>query len=385
MIVQSGVYYFSRLKKKYSSVIAIYAVCSYMALILNFYSTGGTTGSAICFFYVSLNFLIAFSKPKQHILWVTLHILTVWALLLAEYLHPEWISPDYFKDRSSRFVDLAWSYTLAFGFIFVVTTFLRRYFTYERRSSEKRAEEISAQNKQIIAQYELLEKVNQEKNKLFSIVSHDLRTPIDGITSYLELLSQNLFTNDEKAEIETALLEQTKYTSELLLNLLSWAKAQMEGITAHLAPTDLNAVVEQVTNNKVPFATKKGIRLSHLADLEMNVICDKEMLQIVLRNIMNNALKFTRPGGEVLIRTYKKGPLAEIEIRDCGIGIPIEKHADIFTMRSRSTYGTDNEKGIGLGLIMCKQFMEYQQGSIRFESEYGKGTTFYLSLPLTTT
>ena len=382
LFIQAGVYYFSRYKKKYRSVNIIYAICSYLALIINFYENEGINGPTFFFFFITLSFLIAFSKSKQHYLWISLHLLIAMGLLLSEYWLPEWI-PITYANRSNKFIDIGWSYVIALTFMFFVTHFLRQHFNNERTLSEKRAEEISEQNKQILAQNYLLEKVNEEKNKLFSIVSHDIKSPLDAITGYLEILSLNTLSNNEKAEIEALLLEQTRYTSDLLINLLSWAKAQMHGITVHLVSLHLKGMIEDVTNNKISLAARKGIKLTHSIDPSIEVIGDKEMLHIVFRNLVNNAIKFTQPGGEIFIRVYKKGLEAEISIQDTGIGISAEQQEDIFTLRTRSTYGTNNEKGIGLGLIMCKQFMEYQHGTIRFESQAGMGSVFYLSLPLT--
>jgi len=282
-------------------------------------------------------------------------------------------------------MDAAWSYSVAIVFIFLVTHFLRRYYTGERWRSEKRAEEIMEQNAEILRQNQLLEKVNEEKNKLFSIVSHDLKSPLDAISGYLELLSHNTLTNDEKKELETELLEQTRYTSDLLTNLLSWAKAQMQGIKVHLVKLHLKEIMVDVISKKIAPAAKKKLEIIHLIDPSIEVICDKEMLRIVLRNLLNNAIKFTPEGREILIKVYADGADAIISIRDTGIGISIEKQEDIFTLKTRSTFGTNNEKGIGMGLIICKQFMEYQHGNIRFESEKGKGTVFYLTLPLAKT
>jgi two-component system sensor histidine kinase/response regulator len=106
------------------------------------------------------------------------------------------------------------------------------------------------------------------------------------------------------------------------------------------------------------------------------------MLNILLRNLLNNAIKFTRPGGEIVIKAVRQGNEAVISVQDNGIGIPEEQQQEIFSSNARSTFGTNNEKGIGLGLRMCKEFIDYQHGRIWFESTYGKGSIFYIALPI---
>ena len=134
--------------------------------------------------------------------------------------------------------------------------------------------------------------------------------------------------------------------------------------------------------HKIVVAGRKNIKLTYAIDPTIEVIADEEMLRIVIRNLVNNAIKFTNSGGEIFIKAYKKGIRAEVLVQDNGIGIPMEKQGDIFTLKARSTFGTNSEKGIGLGLRMCKEFIDYQHGDIWFESIAGQGTGFYISLPI---
>jgi len=373
-------YYVSRFLKKYQAAIIIYAASSYIALILNYYYNSGISGPTICVFFLTFILLIAIGKPKQYPLWIALQIITVLALLLSEYLHPEWV-PDTYSGRKDRFLDFAWTYTAAIVFIFAVINYLRKHYNEERLLAEERAYAIAEQNKHILAQNLQLEKVNDEKDKLFSIVSHDLKAPLDSILGYLELLSDNFLEPVEKKEIEAELLERTKYTSDLLTNLLSWAKVQMQGVTVQLSAIRLTELAEQVIKSKMAIAAKKGININWSIDPSLQVTGDRNMLLIILRNLVNNALKFTKPGGEILIKAIQKETSIELSVKDNGIGIPAEKQDNIFSLKTISTYGTNNEKGIGLGLRMCQEFMDYQHGKIWFESKEGAGSVFYISLP----
>ncbi len=374
-------YYYSRVKQKYKGGLVIYAFCSYAAMIANYYLNSGLEGPTLLYFCLTFLLLIGISPRRLYRLWIGLHCGIAIALCYSEYHWPNTVKGSY-SNGFDHFLDILAGYFAIIIFGYFITNYLRKYYHEERLLSEQRLQEIIAQNEQIKLHNELLAKANEEKNKLFSIVSHDLRTPIDSIAGYLNLLSENIVDSDERQEIELELLSQTKYTSDLLLNLLYWSKTQMNGVRPNLAPVGLAEVVDDARNFKIAAAARKGIKLTYNIDKDVEVIADKDMLRIVLRNVINNALKFTKPGGEVVIRLNRKGTLGEVAIQDNGIGIHVEKQKEIFTLKSDSTYGTKDEKGIGLGLMLCKEFMNYQKGDITFESKIGQGSVFYIALPL---
>ena len=382
LLLLATTYYFSRFKKKYKAGILIFAVSSYLILILNFFQNSGVDGPSIVFFIVTFLFLLTLNNENKYFLITIIHIALVVALLSVEYMYPELVFKTY-NSRSEKILDMGVSYIAALIFISSLFRYLSNSFNTKRQIADERAIAISAQNKQILAQNQQLEQVNEEKNKLFSIVSHDLKSPLDSIKGYLELLSSNMLNEEEKVKIQEELLVQTKYTSGLLANLMSWAKAQMHGVVVNLAPYNVQKLINEIIVNKVPLAARKAIKLTYSIDPSLEIVCDKDMVHIVMRNLINNAIKFTNEGGEVYIKATKKTDTLILSVTDTGIGIPPEQQAEIFTLKTRSTYGTNQEKGIGLGLMMCKEFVEYQHGEIWFESKLGEGTTFFISLPLT--
>ena len=381
IFILSGCYYLSRFKKQYHLGIFVYGFCSYTALVINYFHNSGSLGSTLSLFFVTFTFFITITNFRQHPIWLFFHVVLFVGLTIIEYNRPDLV-PYTYPNRFTRYADIIWTYVFSIFIILAVTRYLRNYYNDARLLAEERARAIEEKNKQIVAQNEMLEKVNAEKNKILSIVSHDLRGPLDSVVGYLALLSEGAIEMHEKGSIETELFDQTKYASDLLQNLMAWAKAQLQGVSVHLTSINIKAFLEETTNNKITAAAKKGIKITHSIGRATEVIADKDMLRIVLRNLINNAVKFTRPGGDVYIKVSEKGDRAEISIQDTGIGIPIETQAEIFTMKTRSTFGTSHEKGMGLGLIMCKEFIEYQHGNIWFESKEGVGTTFYISLPL---
>jgi len=381
LLVLCGVYYFSRYKKNYQGGIVIYAVLSYVTLILNYYINSGISGPTIILFCLTFHLLIAIGKPKQFILWISLHLAIVIVLVCSEYLHPGWV-PDTYLTRRARFFDILSNFAITIAYIFGITNYLRKSFENERALAEERAQAIMEQNIQITEQNKALEKVNEEKNRLFSIVSHDLKSPMDAINGYLLLISDDYLQGEEKAKIEAELIDQTKYTSDLLVNLLTWAKMQMEGITMNPVRVNMKELVEETMVDKMTIAARKDISLSVSVNEGIEVMTDKDMLQIVLRNLLKNALKFTPEGGEISVKVRRKNNVMELSVRDTGMGIPTDRRDQLFTLKTRSTYGTNKEKGTGLGLMMCKEFMDSQNGAIWFESKLGVGSVFYITLPV---
>ena len=382
MIVQAVLYYNSLVKKKYQSGIVVYAIASYFAMIANYYYNAGIQGPTIYLFFLTFQLLVSISPRKLSRLWIVLHLTFALLLLFGEYFRPEIIA-DTYPDRLSRFQDVAWTYVICIVFVYFITRNLRDSYYEEKKLSEETLAAFSAQNEMILKQNHELERINEEKNKMFSIVSHDIRSPIDSIRGYLEVLSEDLLDAEEKKHIESELLGQVKYTSDLLVNLLYWSKAQMKGVTVNLVPLKLINMIDDARNFKMAGAAKKGIKLTYAIDRELEVVADKDMLRIVLRNLVINAIKFTQPGGEISIKVVRQEKNALISIQDNGIGIPAEKQKEIFSLKTSSTFGTKDEKGMGLGLMLCKEFVEYQNGKIWFESIEGEGSTFFISLPLT--
>lgn len=381
VVVQSILYYNSLFKKQYKKEIIVFAIVSYIGVMMNYFNNSGTIGPTLFLLFLTMQFLLTVSPSKYNAVWIVVHILLATVLIGIEYAFPN-LAPDTYPTRFARYFDIVTTFIACILFVHLITSYLKRYYTNERRISQERLLAITKQNEQILRQNTELERLNDEKNKMFSIISHDLRSPVDSIRGYLEVLSNNILDPAEKKEIEVELLGQVKYTSDLLQNLLYWSKTQMKGVNVKLVPLKLIDMIDDARNFKLAGAAKKEIKITYAISRDIEVIADKDMLKIVLRNIVMNSIKFTPAGGEIAIKAVKQGETAVISIKDTGIGIPAEKQAELFTLRSGSTFGTNDEKGMGLGLVLCKEFVEYQHGTIWFESTAGNGSTFFISLPL---
>lgn len=380
LAVLGVMYYFARYKKKYKASVIIFVVCAYGTLSLNYFVNEGINGPTLALFTITLVFISIMVDARHHMVMICTHIIVIATLLGLEYFKPGLV-PATYPNRNARFLDWGSTAIITLTFLYGLTNFLRKHYDAKRQLADDRANEIEDQHEQILEQNHELERLDAEKSKLFSIVSHDLKGPVDALHEYLYLLSEEALSNEEKKEITERLADQTKYTSDLLQNLMTWARSQMKGVKATISPVNVSALATEIILNKTPVAQRKNITLSSAVAEDICVAGDKEMLRIVLRNLINNSIKFTNRGGSVSISCEEEGDDVLIIVTDTGLGIDPERKKDLFTLKTRATFGTNNEKGVGLGLAMCKEFAEYQSGSIWCESEPGNGSKFFVALP----
>ena len=230
--------------------------------------------------------------------------------------------------------------------------------------------------------HEELEHLNLEKSKILSLLSHDVRAPLASIQNYLELLGNEDLDAEERNFYNDNLLLMTRHTREMISNLLFWSKSQLEGFSPNLVRLDPENTLERTLRVMSIIAGKKNITIESRMEDAAEVRADREMLELIVRNLITNAVKFTAPGGRVSVEALVQGEECVISVSDTGNGIDPAVKETLFSLQTRSTYGTGKEKGIGLGLVLCKSFTEMQGGRIWLESEPGKGTSVFVALPL---
>jgi signal transduction histidine kinase len=382
LMVMLGIfYYFSRFRKRYTIGLALYAMLSYFTLVFTFLYNSGSYGPIIFIFFLTFQLLIAFTRRQLHLLWFIAHLLVPLCLLLTEYYRPGWI-PQTYTSREARFSDLLSSYIVVLVCMYWITAYLRNNYLIEKRKAAARLEEIEQQNKKILAQNETLEQLNEQKIKLFSIISHDLRAPMVTAKGLAELLKDDVLEGEEKKIFQNELYHISAHALDMITNLLAWSSAQMQGVTARITPVNMMQLTEKVIATQTSGAEKKQIQIVNTMNHQQPVPADADLMELIVRNIIHNAVKFTPQAGNIHIADKAVGGIYEISIRDTGVGMTPEQMMALFSVQTTSTYGTHNEKGTGLGLRLCRDFMELQGGQIRVDSTPGEGSTFYLSLPL---
>jgi signal transduction histidine kinase len=231
-----------------------------------------------------------------------------------------------------------------------------------------------------------LKEANAAKDKLFAIIAHDLRGPTGNMTYFLEHIkdSFNDFSPEELKKILESLYQSAENVNILLENLLIWAQSQLNKLVIKREKYDLKGIVVESLRGITPSAKGKEIALKFDLKDDLEVFADRQMVETILRNLYSNAVKFTQRGGWVAIKTEKKDDkYARVSISDNGVGIEKGALSKIFDINSNfHTPGTENEKSTGLGLILVKDFVEKNNGTIAVESSAGKGTTVSFTLPL---
>ena len=241
---------------------------------------------------------------------------------------------------------------------------------------------LEARNTEIVRRNEELADLNAVKNKLLSIISHDLRSPIGTLKGFVDLLKDADLPPDKIRYFSAQMGESLKETSNMLDNLLFWARTQMDGLKADARPFDLVPVLEQNRRLAITRAQKKKITvLTAGMDRPVMAYADEVMIDMVIRNLVDNAIKFSREGDTISLSVGSTPDGVLVTINDTGLGIPLEDQHRIFTSISYTTTGTSREKGSGLGLSLCKEMIDKNGGKIWFDSEPGKGTTFSFTLP----
>ncbi len=237
--------------------------------------------------------------------------------------------------------------------------------------------------KKIIQQHEELEHLLLFKDKIFTLLSHDLRGPIGGIKQMLLMLENDDISMEEFKSFVPTLNQQINDTSTILDNLLSWASKQSQLIPAHkntILVEDL--VLEAIRVHRLD-AEKKGIEiLVEPISPNLSIMVDKEAVIIVLRNLIKNSIKFCKPNDTITVSCNAINDALLFRVTDTGVGFGKEIQEKLFNTKSHvSTFGTANEKGTGLGLLICKNIVEQNGGTIWAESEVGNGASFYFTIP----
>lgn len=235
---------------------------------------------------------------------------------------------------------------------------------------------------------ESLKELNATKDKLFSIIAHDLRNPLQVLLFSADLLCKHYddFDEDKKKEFVYKILIGTNQISELLENLLEWSKSQRGVIEANPEHIDIRALAEENVNLFMENAGKKDITLTSEVKGGIIAYADRNMIRIVIRNLVSNAIKFTKPGGEVKISASLTADSVCVSVSDNGVGIFAEDIPGLFSIdKQKTTPGTEKEKGSGLGLILCKEFVEKNDGTIDVTSTPGEGSCFSFTLPVNPT
>jgi signal transduction histidine kinase len=238
------------------------------------------------------------------------------------------------------------------------------------------AENAELMNKQAIE----LQDLNSLKNKLFSVIAHDLKSPMYALRNIFHNIEKYDLPAEEVKAMVPEVMKDLNYTTTLMENLLQWAKCQMQTLQVSFTSVNVRDVANEVFNHLKSQADLKNIRLVNNVKSNAVVVAQQDMIQLVLRNLVSNAIKFTPPNGCVQIGIENKSDLIEVFVKDSGIGLSADNLDKISHNEYFTTRGTSSEKGTGLGLMLCKEFLAKNNGSLHITSEEGVGSRFSFTL-----
>ncbi len=274
---------------------------------------------------------------------------------------------------------IIWASLSGVALLIVISVILYRSNQREKTSKQQ----ILKQKEEIQLQARKLQELNQYKDKTFSVLSHDLRGPLQAFATIFQLFDQNELSAEEFAAMKPEVSRQLSSLNILLDNLLHWGKINMQG---HRAGNHVTTnIYELVTQNVALLhqeADNKQLSLVNRVSADICAFCDPNEINIVIRNLIINAIKFTGMNGFVTISSVVNGNRLQLSISDTGVGMTQQQLDGLFTAAYNTTYGTDGEKGTGLGLILCSEFVKANNGTITVTSKVHEGSTFTITLPI---
>ncbi len=279
---------------------------------------------------------------------------------------------------------------IAFSALAIVSLSLLALALYQGRAARQKTNLwLAAMNNEIIRQKEEIEQQsyqlllnNQQKDKLFSIISHDLKMPLYSLNAVLDMIKTQALSETELNRMVEELRQEIDHSSELVGNLLFWSNSQLNGIVANPVILNIEQLVSEVLELFKKRASEKGVALRNRLNPVLQGYADKDMIHVVIRNLVSNAIKFCRAGDTISIGGSASGACIDICVADTGTGIEEDILDKINRKKLVTTYGTSGEKGTGIGILLCREFIEINHGCFRVESKWGEGSRFCISLPL---
>lgn len=273
---------------------------------------------------------------------------------------------------------------LSLTVIMVAVVSLRLRTQKEKRDKARLEELLRIRTQEIEKSREQLANLNERKDLIFSILSHDLRSPLTTLKGFLGLLIEDgaLFSKEEIKKHAEMIRASVANSLDLIDNTLFWSLSQMEALQVNPVRLPMADLIKKITGLYHLAVTRKGIKVHVNIESGLQVLADENMLYVILRNLVSNAIKFTPDGKNISISAYPKDGKVCVEVKDEGVGMNQEYIAKLLTDDHPTIKkGTSNEKGTGLGLLLCRKFVETIEGTLTIDSEEGKGSTFLLTLP----
>ncbi|MFN8358766.1 MAG: HAMP domain-containing sensor histidine kinase [Candidatus Kapaibacterium sp.] len=380
-------YYLVRVKKIIEPLLFPASIIAMVGISMIWLLNGGIDGAniIIAFVVLILSLVIVPDTYKKYVLLI--FILFTLAIYLVQLNFPWFIIP--MEPGFPRWADSLTTVLYCAVMVYFIIRFLHKQYTIERIKSEEFARQLQETNAQLSI-------INSSKDKFFSIIAHDLKSPFSGFLGLTKLISDEYesLTKEELQEMAKNLHDSAHNLYKLLENLLEWSLVQRGAVKFNPEECSVAMVVKQVIAVQEIVAQQKNITLFSSCPDHIRVLADVPMLNAIFRNLLSNSIKFTPRGGTIEVGVLSEEAASRFEwysgdgvqvpvifVRDNGIGMSKEIQGKLFNIVEKvSRPGTENEPSTGLGLMLCHEFIHKHNGHITVESQEGKGTTFYFTL-----
>lgn len=385
---------FFHIKVRNSELDFKYAFGFFITSVVTFtvfwFYNGGYNGNTVVLIFVYFVVNLTILPSKLRFLAFVITTLMIAALTTFHFAYPDMIVE--YQSESQRYIDLILGFFIYLVLLFsILNTILGNY--------EKDRVKINSQNDQLSL---LIEKLNDAKNKMedsfkqvdelnstkdrfITLLSHDLRSPFSGLLGITKMMDNeyDTFTDSEKrfylSEINKSLDKLYTFLEELLL----WGRVQKSSFTFNFESSEVKPIVDRAISILSDTASRKNITVNLNCEEDNTAVLDKDMISTVIRNLLSNAIKFSKVGGNININVARNNGTINLAVMDEGVGIPEKFIKKLFKLDEiASTIGTEGEIGSGMGLILCSDIVKSHKGTISVESVEGKGTTFFINLPV---
>ena len=365
--------YLLRVKHAFKTAFYLASFSTYPILLFNFFHNDGILGPT--FYILSLIHLLILSivRTKHYTFWSILNVLFYFTLYCFGLYYGELI-PQNYNSQFEILTDHLLTYSASILGITMIMFAMKRFISIQRRKVKEKTVALLKINKD-------LKQTNNQKDRIIAIISHDLKNPLQSIIQTLELINSGDLTEEDIKFLRMELLKTTKNTYNMMEDILEWSSFELKNAAKREKKTYIKELIQDTVEILNVIAKQKSI------DLEVNyhqnplLNLETDRLLLIFRNLVQNAIKFTLSGGHVIVDIYCQEEQLTLQITDNGVGISPKRLKNIFEQDIKSTYGTEQEKGTGMGLHMCFQSAHKLSGKLEVQSTEGVGSTFTLVIP----
>ena len=365
--------YLLRVKHAFKTAFYLASFSTYPILLFNFFHNDGIIGPT--FYILSLIHLLILTivNTKHYTFWSTLNVLFYFLLYCFGLYYGELI-PENYNSRFEILTDHLLTYSASILGVTMIMFALKRFILNQKRKVKEKTVALLKINKD-------LKQTNNQKDRIIAIISHDLKNPLQSIIQTLELINSGDLTEEEIKFLRKELLKSTKNTYKMMEDILEWSSFEIKNASRKEKKIKIKDLIEDTVEILRVIAKQKSIELEVNYHENPLLNLETDRLLLIVRNLVQNAIKFTPSGGHVIVDIYSQEEQLTLQITDNGVGISPKRLKNIFEQDIKSTYGTEQEKGTGMGLHMCFQSAHKLSGKLEVQSTEGVGSTFKLVIP----